>query len=111
MVADVKTHPFEVTEMGWGEFEAIIDIFFQDASEKSIELRHLIRLFPFGDKPPTSSTKKPPVIHEYYDEIVFTDPTVEFYQKLMTLPETKARPTVAEVSIVIACCPCDDPPS
>ena len=31
-----------------------------------------------------------PVVHEYYDEVVFTDPSPEFYKLLHDLAETKA---------------------
>jgi transcription initiation factor IIF auxiliary subunit len=41
----VATHPFEVTEKGWGEFEALVDLYFKDAHEKSVELRHFVKLF------------------------------------------------------------------
>jgi transcription initiation factor IIF auxiliary subunit len=34
-----------VTEKGWGEFEALIDVYFKDAHEKSVELRHFVKLF------------------------------------------------------------------
>ncbi len=43
--AEVATHPFEVTEKGWGEFEALVDLHFKDAHEKSVELRHFVKLF------------------------------------------------------------------
>jgi hypothetical protein len=32
-----------------------------------------------------------PVVHEYYEEIVFTEPTVEFYEMLQKLPSTSFR--------------------
>lgn len=38
----------------------------------------------FVDNAPLSSKK--PVVHEYYDEIVFNDPTVSFYKTLMQGP-------------------------
>lgn len=44
-IAEVATHPFEVTEKGWGEFEALVDLHFKDAHEKSVELRHFVKLF------------------------------------------------------------------
>ena len=115
---DVATHPFEVTEKGWGEFEALVDLHFKDAHEKPVELRHQVKLFHGKDGPTTQSsnkkvcrycwgwglmdgqnerplltisTKRQPVVHEYYDEVVFTDPTEEFYQCLQHLGETKTH--------------------
>jgi len=42
---DKSEPPYEVSEKGWGEFEALIDVFFRDKGEKPVELRHFIRLF------------------------------------------------------------------
>jgi YEATS domain-containing protein 4 len=41
------THsPYEITETGWGEFEASIRLFFRDPDEQPIDLFHQIRLYP-----------------------------------------------------------------
>jgi len=32
----VQKPPFEVSETGWGEFELVIKIFFQDTSERPV---------------------------------------------------------------------------
>lgn len=112
---EVMEHPFEVTEKGWGEFEALVELNFQDAHEKSVELRHFVKLF-HGNNPdaapankkvgmggvaralgpppspahPTNKTHPPqPVVHEYYDEVVITDPTEGFHEQLQRLAETK----------------------
>ena len=42
---EVPAHPFEVTEKGWGEFEAGVSLNFKDAHEKSVEFRHQVKLF------------------------------------------------------------------
>jgi hypothetical protein len=44
----VCSPPFEVTESGWGEFEASIRIYFRDPAEQPIDLFHLIKLYPPG---------------------------------------------------------------
>lgn len=86
----MATHPFEVTEKGWGEFEALVDLHFKDAHEKSVELRHFVKLF-HGNSASAQPNNKKPVVHEYYDEVVFTDPTEEFYQCLQHLGESKTH--------------------
>ncbi|TFJ86066.1 hypothetical protein NSK_002886 [Nannochloropsis salina CCMP1776] len=89
-IREASAHPFEVTEKGWGEFEALIDVYFKDAHEKSVELRHFVKLF-HGNSATSQPNNKKPVVHEYYDEVVFTDPTEEFYQCLQHLGETKTH--------------------
>lgn len=51
-------------------------------------LLHGIKLFPPGTGPitppkETSSSSKEPIIHEYYDEVVFTNPSESFHRQLM----------------------------
>lgn len=45
-IREVTEPPFEITETGWGEFEAGIKIFFHDPEEQPIEVFHLIQLYP-----------------------------------------------------------------
>ena len=61
MNVEVKKAPFEVSETGWGEFEAGIRIFFKDPEEQPIDLFHIIKLYPplsVGAAPPAISLKK-----------------------------------------------------
>eukprot|EP00586_Coscinodiscus_wailesii_P019021 CAMPEP_0172518062 /NCGR_PEP_ID=MMETSP1066-20121228/290199_1 /TAXON_ID=671091 /ORGANISM="Coscinodiscus wailesii, Strain CCMP2513" /LENGTH=308 /DNA_ID=CAMNT_0013300355 /DNA_START=16 /DNA_END=942 /DNA_ORIENTATION=- len=86
-VRELTSPPFEVTEKGWGEFEATIRIVWRDASERSTVLTHGIKLYPPGlpavmASPPVPPSTKEPVVHEFYDEVVFTDPTESFYDQL-----------------------------
>ncbi|RMX63093.1 hypothetical protein KXD40_003032 [Peronospora effusa] len=67
--------PYEVTELGWGEFETRIQIYFHDPNERPISIIHLL-----------------PVISEFYDELVFNEPTEFFYKKLMAGPDRKSPP-------------------
>lgn len=69
-------------EYGWGEFEAIIRIHFHDATEKFVELIHPLRLFAAG----TDTVSKEPVVSEFYDEIVFQDPSERLLATLKTTP-------------------------
>ena len=71
----VTEPPFEVSENGWGEFDVRIKIFFKDETQEPIEITHGLKLYPPGNLP---STVKRPVLHEIYDEIVFTNPSPEF---------------------------------
>jgi len=91
-VRELSAPPFEVTEKGWGEFEAAIRIVWRDPCEKAIVLTHGIKLYPPivpGTKDPpvvTTNNKEKevqPVLHEVYDEVVFTNPTETFYKQLM----------------------------
>jgi len=99
-VRELTAPPFEVTEKGWGEFEASIRIVWRDPAEKALVLMHLIKLYPpitananapssgtgVGDGGSTASDKKEgqPVIHEFYDEVIFTDPTESFHNQLLS---------------------------
>ncbi|KAJ0410452.1 hypothetical protein P43SY_002784 [Pythium insidiosum] len=81
--------PYEVTEYGWGEFETRIQIHFHDPSEKPVDIIHMLVLYPPGNQP--ASTKKP-VVSEFYDELLFNEPTEFLYKKLMAGPEREAPP-------------------
>lgn len=81
--------PYEVTETGWGEFEASIRLVWKDeADERSTLLTHGIRLYP-QRMPPTSADPTAymnttvPVVAERYDEVVFTNPKSDFHQNLI----------------------------
>lgn len=73
--------PYEVSETGWGEFEIIIKIFFQDPAEKPLTIYHLLKLF---QTDPAVIAGKKNVVSEHYDEMVFTDPTNTMYHLLST---------------------------
>lgn len=77
----VAEMPYEVHEYGWGEFEIIIRVFFHDSSEKSVEFFHPLRLFA-----PNGDTTSEPVVHEFYDEIVFQDPSHKMLGLLKNTP-------------------------
>ncbi|KAL0479552.1 YEATS domain-containing protein [Acrasis kona] len=76
----VDQAPFEVSEQGWGEFEIIIIIYCKDSSIKPIKLRHPLRLW--STDPNVVSTKKP-FCEETYDELLFYEPSEDFYKDLM----------------------------
>lgn len=78
-VREVTTFPFEVTENGWGEFDAVIRIHFKDPQEEPIEFTHSLKLYPPGNMAPVV---KRPVVSEVYDEVVFTNPSSDFFDIL-----------------------------
>lgn len=74
--------PYEISEYGWGEFDAVVRVYFRDPSEKSVEFFHPLKLFPSD----TTELSKRPVVHEFYDEIVFQDPSERLLGLLKTTP-------------------------
>ncbi|POM74712.1 hypothetical protein PHPALM_8290, partial [Phytophthora palmivora] len=52
----ISKPPYEVTELGWGEFETRIQIYFHDPNERPISIIHLLVLYPPNSQP--ASTKK-----------------------------------------------------
>ncbi|OII72410.1 transcription factor TFIIF [Cryptosporidium ubiquitum] len=88
----VEKCPFEVTECGWGEFDIMAKIYFVDSSEKPVEIKHFLRLYPPGTtdvrsvKFPSDNTPSECVASETYDEFIFYEPTEKFYEKLISGP-------------------------
>lgn len=91
----VESPPFELTETGWGEFEINIKIYFADISnEKTLSFYHHLRLHPYINTETKeiertndgSTVGEDEVKAVYFDEIVFNEPTEQFFQVLMTKP-------------------------
>lgn len=68
----VSTPPFEVSDEGWGEFEAGITIHFHDPHVEPVRFLHHLRLHPPAGQA-TSHPADAPVVNEYCDELVFND--------------------------------------
>lgn len=87
--------PFEITECGWGEFEASIRIVWKEiADERSTIVTHGIRLYPKNTPqknadPSTYMNTQVPVVSEKYDEVVFTNPKEEFHISLADAHKVK----------------------
>lgn len=103
--------PYEVTETGWGEFEIVIKIYFQDPNERPVRdeadfqivlchhnlykfhfqvtLYHILKLF---QNSPEIVVGKKPVVSEFYEEIVFQEPTVMMHQLLTNIPQLSTSP-------------------
>jgi len=87
----IEKPPFEVTEIGWGEFSIAIKVFFHDAREQPLSLQHQLLLRPGGQP------SKTPVVSETYDEFVFVDPLESFYKQLqLPNPPLLANQELAE---------------
>ncbi|KAK9173772.1 Transcription factor TFIIF [Cryptosporidium meleagridis] len=88
----VEKCPFEVTECGWGEFDIMAKVYFVDSTEKPVEIKHFLRLYPPGTtdvrsvKFPSDNTPSDCVASETYDEFIFYEPTEKFYEKLISGP-------------------------
>lgn len=76
--------PFEVQETGWGEFEVVMKIYFQDPNERPITIYHILKLFETDPVNKTINVKKN-LVSEFYDEIVFQDPS-SMMQDLLNNP-------------------------
>ncbi|KAL7718242.1 YEATS domain-containing protein [Entamoeba marina] len=76
----VSEPPYEITEQGWGEFDALIEIVFKH-DLGSITLKHFIVLFSH------EKTKKGTMSHICYDQFIFVNP-VEEVMKLLTTKTT-----------------------
>ena len=76
---EVSEPPFELSEMGWGEFDLTAVLHFVDAAgEPPLELAHKLRLY--SDADPQGTNLKKPVVAEVYDEVVFTEPREAFWR-------------------------------
>jgi YEATS domain-containing protein 4 len=109
--------PFEVTECGWGEFEASVRVVWREVAEErstivsdllnyiigcshlvnsslliTNQLTHGIKLYPSksatSTDPSTYMNTSVPVVSEKYDEVVFTNPKQEFHNLLLSASST-----------------------
>ncbi|KAG5674246.1 hypothetical protein PVAND_004226 [Polypedilum vanderplanki] len=92
----VTKPPYEVSETGWGEFEVVIKIYFHDPTiYKPVTFYHILKLFQPQSPdaatnadgtpiPPIIDTKKR-LVSEFYDEIVFHEPSQLMQQMLNTI--------------------------
>ncbi|KAI9887227.1 MAG: NuA4 histone H4 acetyltransferase complex and the SWR1 complex subunit [Watsoniomyces obsoletus] len=75
--------PFEVTETGWGEFELTIKLYFvPESGEKAQTLWHSLKIHPYGPDAETQRAERRPVISQNYEEVIFNEPSEQFYEIL-----------------------------
>ena len=105
-VRELSQAPYQVTEMGWGEFEASIKIYWLNSSKSVTSIVHQLQLYETtaattptdpAAAPTNAQQQQPipkkPVINENYDEVVFTfkNPNEDpFYQKLIALTSSSS---------------------
>jgi YEATS domain-containing protein 4 len=73
---EVLQAPFQVSEVGWGEFSILIRVHFKDDFEKPVEFPYYLRLYDNAEAIPTHT----PVVSELYDEFVFLEPDPAFWR-------------------------------
>ena len=83
-IRTIEKPPYELQEYGWGEFSIGIRIHFKDRSIPPVDTVHMLKLYPPANLKPNP---KKPVLSEQYDEIVFNNPSVSFYNTLMAGPK------------------------
>lgn len=94
----VSTPPYELVEHGWGEFDILVRVHFRCSVERPVEFYHPLKLFPAAPPgappgPPAEPTRTP-VVAEFYDEIVFQDPT-ENMLKLLQLTQRQPNTRIS----------------
>ena len=77
----INTWPFELYEVGWGEFDIRIKIYLVDETLKPIDLIHSLKLYP--NTPHSLHSTKKPVVSENYDEIIFVNPKPNIKELLL----------------------------
>lgn len=75
----VERAPFEVTELGWGEFDIAAQVHFIDPTESPVDLLIPLRLYPESGE---QLVPKRAVLAERYDELVFVNPSDMLAQRL-----------------------------
>lgn len=86
--------PFEVTETGWGEFEVGLKLFFvSEANEKLASVYHQLKLHPYGSDIEKERQKQTgePIVSQNYEEIIFNEPSEQFYKILTSGAVQPAR--------------------
>ena len=96
-IRKVDKWPFELYEVGWGEFDIKIKIFLIDETMKPLEVVHSLKLYPSQSHINPSS--KRPVVSENYDEIIFVNPKPNIREMLLTKSEPVANPVTLQSNI------------
>ena len=90
----ITSWPFELYEVGWGEFDIRIKIYLIDETLKPIDLIHSLKLYPVA--PHSIHSTKKPVVSENYDEIIFLNPKPHLKELLMKNENTIKKEEVKE---------------
>ncbi|KAG1658020.1 hypothetical protein FOA52_010261 [Chlamydomonas sp. UWO 241] len=94
-VRSIENQPFEVSEGGWGEFEIGVTLHFTaDARESEAKLYHRLRLH----EDDGSQSQKKPVVNENYEEVIFSEPHEDFYQRVSRhVNQPTSQPLVSQL--------------
>lgn len=84
-IRNIIIPPYSLTETGYGEFKIAMRVYFFDPNENYVTLYHDIKLFK-DDYDSVSDLSDVPVTSEYYDEMIFQNPTVPMFE-LLTHPK------------------------
>ena len=90
----ITSWPFELYEVGWGEFDIRIKIYLIDETLKPIDLIHSLKLYPVA--PHSIHSTKKPVVSENYDEIIFLNPKPHIKELLMKNENTVKKEEIKE---------------
>ena len=106
-----KGMPFSVQEHGWGEFEISCKLTFIDPDERSVELKHHLKLYPENTLdistvpiPDISTYLENCVVAETHDELIFRNPSKQMRSAILESsiqqlpPHSLSRFFVSEVS-------------
>ncbi|XP_067133706.1 YEATS domain-containing protein 4 [Centruroides vittatus] len=85
----VTKPPYEVTETGWGEFEIVIKIYFHDPNERPVTFYHILKLF---QSETNIMLGKKHLVSEFYDELIFQDPSAMMQQLLTSCRQLTLAP-------------------
>ncbi|XP_023211406.1 YEATS domain-containing protein 4-like [Centruroides sculpturatus] len=85
----VTKPPYEVTETGWGEFEIVIKIYFHDPNERPVTFYHILKLF---QSETNIMLGKKHLVSEFYDELIFQDPSAMMQQLLTSCRQLTLGP-------------------
>ncbi|XP_013778977.1 YEATS domain-containing protein 4-like isoform X1 [Limulus polyphemus] len=85
----VTKPPYEVTETGWGEFEIVIKIYFHDPNERPVTVYHILKLF---QSETNIMLGKKHLVSEFYDELIFQDPSAMMQQLLTSTRQLTLGP-------------------
>ena len=80
-IRKVDKWPFELYEVGWGEFDIKIKIFLVDETIKPLEVIHPLKLYPSQSH--IAPSPKRPIVSENYDEIIFVNPKPNIRELLL----------------------------
>eukprot|EP00914_Ancora_sagittata_P013693 GHVO01026940.1.p1 GENE.GHVO01026940.1~~GHVO01026940.1.p1 ORF type:complete len:246 (+),score=54.17 GHVO01026940.1:43-780(+) len=84
----IEIPPYEVTEVGWGEFDISAKVYFVDPVEKPVEVNHLLKLYDYNTVDiravkPLTDTRGECVATETLNEFIFHCPTESMYEALV----------------------------